>query len=449
MKTKILIIALIALAGYSYGQEKVISGKSKVKTLFVEQEETKKLLPHLEIKEQAFTDKNSNQIIDAYETSEITFKIVNSGEGLASGVQVKLSLANADTKGLTFDEIINVGDIKAKGSKDISVPIIATKEVQTSTVLFNIEVLEKNGLDAHPIAMRIETQKYTPEVTVVEAIVDTVEVMEEVVPETTYRGVGDPLKGLNVSKERSEMIIGDYFALIIGIDDYSGTWTPLNNAVRDAKAIKEMLESKYKFEYIRTLYNRLATRQEIIRQLEWLARTVTEDDNVFIYYSGHGEFKKEYNKGYWVPVDASEESTYQYVSNNDLQTFLSAIKSKHTLLISDACFSGDIFRGQTISIPFEDTERYYRDVNAKLSRQAITSGGIEPVMDGGRDGHSVFAYYLLKSLETNNKRFFDAFSLYNDLRIPVVNNSTQSPIFQPIKNTGDEGGQFLFIKKDF
>ena len=445
MKTKILIIALIALAGYSYGQEKVITGKSKVKKLFVEQEVTKKLLPHLEIKEQAFSDKNSNQIIDAYETSEITFKIVNSGEGLASGVQVKLTLANPDITGLKFDEIIYVGDIKTKESKDITIPIIATKEVQTGSVLFNIEVLEKNGLDAHPLAMRIETQEYTPEVTVVEGIKQE----EEIVPETAYRGVGDPLKGLNVSKERSEMIIGDYFALIIGIDDYSGTWTPLNNAVRDAKAIQEMLESKYKFEYIRTLYNRLATRQEIIRQLEWLARTVTEDDNVFIYYSGHGEFIKEYNKGYWVPVDATEESTYQYVSNNDLQTFLSAIKSKHTLLISDACFSGDIFRGKTISIPFEDTERYYRDVNAKLSRQAITSGGIEPVMDGGRDGHSVFAYYLLKSLRNNNKRFFDAFSLYNDLRIPVVNNSTQSPIFQPIKNTGDEGGQFLFIKKDF
>lgn len=445
MKTKILIIALIALVSYSYGQEKVITGKSKVKKLFVEQEETKKLLPNLEIKEQAFSDRNSNKIIDAYETSEITFKIVNSGEGLASGVRAKLSLANPDIKGLKFDGIIYVGDIQGKESKNITFLINATKEIQTGSVLFNIEVLEENELDARPITMSVSTQKYIPEVTVVEGIKQE----EEVVQTTTYRGVGDPLKGLNISKERSEMIVGDYFALIIGIDDYSGTWIPLSNAVGDAKAIKEMLESKYKFEYFRTLYNRLATRENIIRELEWLVRNVQEDDNVFIYYSGHGEFKKEYNKGYWVPADATEESTYQYVSNNDLQTFLSSIKSKHTLLISDACFSGDIFRGKTISIPFEDTERYYRDVHAKLSRQAITSGGIEPVMDGGRDGHSVFAYYLLKSLRNNNKRFFDAFSLYNDIRIPVINNSTQSPILQPVKNTGDEGGQFLFIRKDF
>ena len=27
------------------------------------------------------------------------------------------------------------------------------------------------------------------------------------------------------------------------------------------------------------------------------------------------------------------------------------------------------------------------------------------------------------------------------------NNSEQTPIFQPIKNIGDEGGQFIFVKK--
>ena len=447
MKTKILILFLLAAVSFTYGQE-VITGKSKVKKLIIPQEKTVKELPNLEIRNKAFTDQNSNNIIDGNEKSMIKFQVYNSGEGLAENVQVKVSLKDPDTKGITFDKIITVGDLATKESKDISIPIEADKSVQTGTATFIIEVVEKNSFDV-PFAMDIKTQEFTLPVTIVEGVKQEEQPQEVITaqPEVTLRGVGDPLKGLNVSGDRAEMRIGDYFALIIGIDDYSGVWSPLQNAVGDAKAIEEMLKSKYKFDYFRTLYNRLATREEIIRQLEWLARTVEEEDNVFIYYSGHGEFKKEYNKGYWVPVDAIEESTYQYVSNNDLQTFLSSIKSKHTLLISDACFSGDIFRGKTISIPFEDTERYYRDVHAKISRQAITSGGIEPVMDGGRDGHSVFAYYLLKSLGNNNKRFFDAFSLYNDLRIPVVNNSTQSPILQPIKNTGDEGGQFIFIRK--
>jgi len=100
-----------------------------------------------------------------------------------------------------------------------------------------------------------------------------------------------------------------------------------------------------------------------------------------------------------------------------------------------------------LSVPFEESERYYKKVHKLKSRQALTSGGVEPVMDGGSDGHLVFAYYMLKSLRENNSKYFDASQLFEGLKIPVTNNSQQSPKFSPIKNAGDEGGQFLFIKK--
>ena len=115
--------------------------------------------------------------------------------------------------------------------------------------------------------------------------------------------------------------------------------------------------------------------------------------------------------------------------------------------MADACFSGDIFRGSTLSVPFEESEKYYKEVHGLVSRQAMTSGGIEPVMDGGKDGHSIFAYYFLKSLNENGGKYFDASQLYNKIKIPVINNSEQSPKLSPVKGTGDEGGQFIFIKK--
>lgn len=261
-----------------------------------------------------------------------------------------------------------------------------------------------------------------------------------------FRGSGDPLKGLNVEKSK-EMVVGNYYAVIIGIDKYKGTWTPLKNAVNDAKAIETTLKSKYKFDNFRTLFNEQATRKSVIAELEWLAQNAKPNDNVFIYYSGHGEYKQDLNKGFWVPVDALSASTADYISNNDIQTYLSGIKAKHTLLVSDACFSGDIFRGNTLSVPFEDSEKYYKEVHRLSSRQALTSGGIEPVMDGGKNGHSVFAYYFLKSLNENSSKFFDIGQLYNSIKIPVVNNSDQTPKLSPIKDTGDEGGQFIFIKK--
>ena len=163
-------------------------------------------------------------------------------------------------------------------------------------------------------------------------------------PETLYRGGGDPLAGLNVPLAKT-MVIGKYYALIIGVNKYKGTWTPLQNAVNDAKAVEALLKTKYKFDNFQTLYDEQATRVGIINKLEWLTANVKEQDNVLIYYSGHGEFKKEMNKGFWVPFDATTSSAANYISNADLQAYLGGIKSKHTLLVADACFSGDIFRG--------------------------------------------------------------------------------------------------------
>ena len=260
-----------------------------------------------------------------------------------------------------------------------------------------------------------------------------------------YRG--DMLKGLGVAYSGNDLQFGDYYALIIGIDVYKGQWRPLKNAVSDAKSVSQILNSKYKLDYLKELYNEQATRMNIIKELEWLVQNVKPTDNLLIYYSGHGEFNRALNKGYWVPVDASAASTSYYISNSDIQTFLGGIKSKHTLLISDACFSGDIFRGNTLSIPFEESDKYYAKVNNVSSRKALTSGGIEPVLDGGKEGHSIFAYYLLRALNSNDKKFYDASQLFDYIKIPVLNNSDQSPQFNAIKNAGDEGGQFIFLKK--
>ena len=330
-------------------------------------------------------------------------------------------------------------------SKEVSVEFYATEKFSKEDINIGVALEGAAFSNAKELDLKVAMNEDLPSSTGMIAVAEPAP-SGDAGDEPVYRGGGDPLKGLNVAKA-TEMVIGKYYALIIGVDNYKGTWTPLNNAVNDAKAVENVLRGNYRFDYFRNLYNEKATRANIIREMEWLVANVKPQDNLFIYYSGHGEYKQELNKGYWVPVDATTSSTSQYISNSDIQTFLGGIKSKHTLLISDACFSGDIFRGNTVSVPFEESEKYYKEVHALASRQALTSGGIEPVMDGGSNGHSVFAYYLLKVLKENNRKYFDAGQLYNKIKIPVINNSDQTPKIAPVKKTGDEGGQFIFIRK--
>jgi len=255
-----------------------------------------------------------------------------------------------------------------------------------------------------------------------------------------------------VTRELEEVIkTGKYIALLIGINSYDGYWHELKNAVNDASELAEVLKENYYFNEVHTLLDKEATRKNIIKKFEWLINTSTKDDNVLIFYAGHGQFKRELNKGYWVPVDAKSNSTADYISNNDIKTYIGGIPSKHTLLISDACFAGDIFRGsRTESIPFDpnDMTKYYREVYNKPSRLALTSGSLEQVSDAGKDNHSIFTYYLIKSLKANKQKFWDSSQLFNDFRMAVTNNSDQTPQLQVVRDTNDEGGQFVFIRNE-
>ena len=240
---------------------------------------------------------------------------------------------------------------------------------------------------------------------------------------------------------------GKNYALVVGIDKYRGIWPKLKNAVNDARTVAQILWSKFQFSTVDTLIDDRATRDNVLGKIESLGRSLRADDNLLIYFSGHGLKEPPYNKGYWVPVDAIDHSIGRYISNRDIQDYLQAMAPRHVLLITDACFAADIFKGATLRYDFEDNDNYYKHVAGFKSRKALTSGGDEPVMDGGIGGHSIFASYLIKALEDINKPYFSAWEVYDRLRIGVANNSEQLPEFGAIKSCGDEGGEFLFVRR--
>ena len=77
---------------------------------------------------------------------------------------------------------------------------------------------------------------------------------------------------------------GHYNALIIGNDDYKKL-PRLKTAINDAKEIGEVLSDKYGFKTTLLLD---ATRYQIIRALDNYRETLSEKENLLIYYAGHG-----------------------------------------------------------------------------------------------------------------------------------------------------------------
>ncbi len=233
---------------------------------------------------------------------------------------------------------------------------------------------------------------------------------------------------------------GRYHALVIGNNAYRHL-PKLDTAINDAKAVADMLKSAYNFD-VKLMTD--ATRADIVEILDDYRAKLKDQDNLLIYYAGHGWLDKEADKGFWLPVDAKEDKRTQWVSNDTLRDALRALRAKHVMIIADSCFSGTLTRG----IPEKATkdQDYIKRMTTRKARQIIASGGLEPVADSAGGGHSPFAAALIEALKTNSG-VLDGTSLFADLRRPVAVNSEQVPQFADIRQAGHQGGDFMFVRK--
>ncbi len=243
----------------------------------------------------------------------------------------------------------------------------------------------------------------------------------------------DPAKSVNNGK---------YYALIIAVEDYvDPTINDLDKPAGDAQNILKTLQSYYTFDKENTTYLKNPKRDDIVKAFDLLSKTVTEFDNLLIFYAGHGVWDEQFKKGYWLPSDAQKDNRAYWFSNSDLKDYIGGIRSKHTLLIADACFSGGIFKTRDA---FANASKSIKQFYELPSRKAMTSGALKTVPD-----ESVFIRYMIKRLEENKEPFFASETLFSSFRQAVINNSPngQVPQYGEIKETGDEGGDFIFIKR--
>jgi uncharacterized caspase-like protein len=237
-----------------------------------------------------------------------------------------------------------------------------------------------------------------------------------------------------------ETPFGRYFALVIGNNEYRHL-PKLETAVNDARAMAVTLETRYGFE-VQLLLD--ATREGILRALNDYRAELTEKDNLLIYYAGHGFVDRQSNTGFWQPVDAEEKNDLNWIANEDLTRRLNAMSARHVMVIADSCYSGTLVRSSTAALPTgHQRDEWLKRMSEKRSRTAIVSGGIEPVSDAGRAGHSVFAAALLDALNANDS-YLEGSTLFQTISRPVVVNADQTPQYSDIRKAGHEGGEFIF-----
>lgn len=237
--------------------------------------------------------------------------------------------------------------------------------------------------------------------------------------------------------------LGINYLLVIGIDKYAHI-PKLFNAVKDAKDVAQLLIEKYQFTEANTtyLFNEEATQQNIIEVFRNLATKVTKKDSLVVYFSGHGEYDKITNIGYWIPVDAKLSNIGDFISFQWINRIVEAIKSHHTFIIADSCYSGAFF-------PDRSSRRVQNRLERRASRWLLTAGRNEVVSDGKPGDNSPFADAVLYYLNDNDQPRLRVSNFCNDVIDNVGENHDQLPRASALKGVGDRGGEFMFRLKAY
>ncbi|MEM6709215.1 MAG: caspase family protein [Pseudomonadota bacterium] len=255
------------------------------------------------------------------------------------------------------------------------------------------------------------------------------------------------------TREYQNLRLGNYYALLIGNASYDRL-EPLVTPLNDIDRAKRLLEDKYGFTVF-TLND--GNNVAMMQAINDLAEILTEDDNLLLFYAGHGSRLQagRVETGYWLPSNAERppRNTY-WVPNQFVTGHLARLRAKRVLVVADSCYAGLLSGEPSMLLLGADAPRYSnRDFLefklSKRSRLLLSSGGDRPVLDEGGDGHSVFARAFLDELERNSGLLAspDLFLNIRDrvARSAMASGFQQQPELKTIKAAGHEVGDFFFL----
>ncbi|MDY6946545.1 MAG: caspase family protein [Pseudomonadota bacterium] len=242
---------------------------------------------------------------------------------------------------------------------------------------------------------------------------------------------------------------GTYHALVIGNSLYH-YMESLDTPANDAKVIAQLLRERYGFN-VQLLLD--ATREQIMMALHEAKRTLTPQDNLLIYYAGHGDVDTTSGRAFWLGVEADRDTRSGWLEADHIRAKIKEMSAKHVLLVADSCFSGAITHPKTTTIGRGLNETRLRVQWNRRARMVLTSGEITPVADSAGDAtHSVFARYFIQILRQNDN-VMSGEMLSHELAGRMLaqpiqvgqNGQRQRPTYSTLQDANHDIGDFFFV----
>jgi len=260
---------------------------------------------------------------------------------------------------------------------------------------------------------------------------------------------------LNLVRPISEPVANCYI-LAVGINNYKNPKLNLNYALADAKGFAEVLNEQgtklFKKIEVITLYDKEATRQNILAKLDELAQVVQPEDVFYFYYAGHGSLVD--GRFYFIPADnirLYEQSMLekQAIYAGLMQQSLKNIKALKQVMVIDACHSGGSV--ELLATRGGAEEKALAQLSRSAGIHVLASAGSEQYAGEFESlGHGVFTYALLEGLSgkadgapLDGKITIYELKSYLDDQVPEMTQKFKGNIQYP--NTFSRGHDFPMV----
>ncbi|ARU60150.1 hypothetical protein CBW65_03070 [Tumebacillus avium] len=194
-------------------------------------------------------------------------------------------------------------------------------------------------------------------------------------------------------------------AILIGVSDYIDPKNNLPGCLNDTNVIRQLLESTGRFQKVLSINKDTNSKQvkgQLADFIKGLEGGEEEVEEVFFYYTGHGQFYE--NEFYFLLSDFNpERRKTTALENTELDNLLRTLSPKLTIKVVDACQSG---------------VTYVKDYNDEELRKTVS------------ESKKVFSNcYFMFSSQSNQSSFAKSLSYFTESFISaIINHDDESDI---------------------
>jgi WD40 repeat protein len=194
------------------------------------------------------------------------------------------------------------------------------------------------------------------------------------------------------------------YLVAVGINEYENPALNLNYAKDDAKAFSRAIRDHGKniFENVEvnSLYDKEATRENILTALEELSGKVRPEDVFIFYYAGHGSMVD--NTFYFIPTEnvslyQSDKLAEESLKAGTIQEKFSHISALKQVVVLDACQSGA--SAEILAQRGAMEEKAMAQLSRSSGVHVMAAAGSEQyATEVSSLGHGLFTYAILEAL---------------------------------------------------